>query len=120
MSSSTDLGADYRAAKAAVGTHRRILAEVELERQAWLKQRRGVPFHLLFGADGEPTDPDLIALSERVDEAHADVDWCRALVVACGEAIKGETFAEAVERSTPEAFRDAWDRAMQNLEKGSE
>lgn len=58
-------GADYRAAKAAVGVALRRQHDAELSG---------------------------VNVAQRV----ADVAWCRALVVACGEVYKGCTFAEVV------------------------
>lgn len=72
MSSPSNAGADYRGAMASVAAHRKIQADAELARL-----RTGID-------DGS------------VARAKADVDWCRALVLACGEVVKGCTFEEAV------------------------
>jgi hypothetical protein len=94
MSSLSDHAA-YREAKAAVGDHRAKQAAAELAVHAYLKSKRGVPPHLLYGDDGEPIDRTLAALTAERDKATADVRWCQALVVACGEVVKGCTFEEA-------------------------
>lgn len=92
----TDLGAEFREAKAAVGHHRRLQAKAELELAAYLKSRRGVPVHMLYhAATGEPRDRHLARLVAAVEAKSVDVEWCRGLVVACGEAAKGCTLAEA-------------------------
>ena len=75
MSSPIDLeaaGADYRAAKAELTKILQRMADAELERH-----RTGLD-------DGT------------VDALHADVNWCRALIVACGEVVKGASFADLI------------------------
>lgn len=94
-----DAGEDYRAAKAAVVEHVRRWADAEIALVDWLRTKRGVPSHVLFDrATGEPLDSEHRALSEAVDKAEADSIWCRGLVVACGEVVKGCTFAKATQR----------------------
>lgn len=100
------LGAQYRDALNAVGPHRRRLADAELRRLEWLKRHRGVPAQLIYDSQtGDPTDPELVALDAGVAKARADVEWCRAVVVAAGELYKGESFAVVVARN--EAHRPA-------------
>jgi hypothetical protein len=90
-----DLGAQYREAKAAVVEHVRAWGTAELALVAWLKAKRGVPAHLLYDAKtGGALDPELATLERAVRKAEADVAWCRALVIACGEAYKGCAFED--------------------------
>lgn len=89
----------YREAKDAVVAHRRVQAGAELALAHYLRERRGVPRDRLYGPDGAPKTATLANLEAAVDQAHADVQWCRALVVACGEQVKGEPFERAVERN---------------------
>jgi len=92
-----DLGAQYRAAKEAVTEHVRRWAEAGIAKHRWLKKHRGVPAHKLYDPKtGEPVDPELAALEAAERQAHADSEWCRALVVAIGEQIKGQPFEELV------------------------
>ena len=74
MSSPTDPGADYRAAKAELPRILRRMAQAEID-----AHRAGVK-----------SDPEVARL-------HADAEWCRALIVACGEVVKGVPFAELIE-----------------------
>lgn len=92
-----DLGAEYRAAKAAVTDAVRRWAEAGIAKHRWLKKHRGVPAHKLYDPKtGEPVDPELAALEEAERQAHADSEWCRALVIAIGEQIKGQPLGELV------------------------
>ncbi len=117
MSSPTDhelAGADYRDAKASVGPHRRVLADAELARADWLRRHRAVPAGDLYDATtGDPIAPELVALSDAIAAAAADVDWCRALVLACGEVVKGVSFEDAV--TDPATIREARARAEERL-----
>lgn len=93
----SDLGADYREAKAAVVDHLVSWADAESALHLWLRSKRGVPRHKLYDAEtGDPLDPELKALEDAVDTAEAGYQWCRGLVVACGEKVKGRTFDEVV------------------------
>ena len=76
MSSPTDPGADYRAAKAELPKILRRMADAELA-----AHRAGV---------STKDDPEVTRLN-------ADAEWCRALIVACGEVVKGVPFAELIE-----------------------
>lgn len=97
-----DPGADYRAAKQAVAEHVAAWAAAEQARHRWLRSRRGVPPHVLYDRHtGAPLDPELAALEEAEAKARADVDWCRALVIACGEVVKGRSFAEVLATQQP-------------------
>lgn len=71
------LGADYRAAVAAVGAHRKTQVDLEL---VWARTQ----------------DPADLAAAQK---AEADVNWCKALVIACGEKFKGESFDTVVARN---------------------
>ena len=75
------LGAQYREARGAVAVHRRRQAAAELE-HGRLVRRLG------------PGHPDVETAREAVASAHTDVQWCRGLVVACGEAYKDIPFNE--------------------------
>lgn len=98
----SDPGSDYRAAKAALPEHRKRWADAELARNAWLYAHRGVPSHLYYDATtGVATDPELFVLEAALAKAAADDVWVRALVVACGEVVKGRTFGEVVESQGP-------------------
>ena len=98
----TDLeaaGADYRHAKLAVVSHRVAEAAADQALKSWRRARRGVPSHELYDrATGEPLDPEHVELEAASAKASADVLWCKALVIACGEVVKGVTFAEAARR----------------------
>lgn len=94
------LGADYREAKASIPAHLERQKAIELERTAWLKKRRGVPADVLYDREtGEPRDPTLVDIESRLATAEGDVRWCRGLVIACGEAYKGETFQAILDRN---------------------
>lgn len=93
----SDLGAQYREAKAAVTDHLVTWADAESALHLWLKAKRGVPRHLLYDAQtGDPLDPELQSLEAAVADAEAAYQWCRGLVVACGEQVKGRSFDECV------------------------
>lgn len=94
MSSPTDAGADYRHAKAAVPAHRRVQADLEAELVTYLRSKRDVPRHRLYDKSGKPTDRRIADLTKQIERAAADVAWCKGLVIACGEVVKGEPFAE--------------------------
>lgn len=92
--------AAYREAKAAVPAHRRVQADAELERAAWLKRHRGVPAHVLYDRNtGEPVDNELAALESAVSAAVADVRWCQAVQAACAVEIKGEALEAILARN---------------------
>lgn len=92
-----DLGAQYRAAKAAVTEHLARWSDACQAKAAWLRAHRHLPAHVLFDRDtGEPLDPELRELHDDVSEAEAAYWWCRALVVAVGELIKGKPFEEVL------------------------
>lgn len=78
------LGTQFREAKLAIGTHRarQAQAEVALHRL----RRTGLP----------DVHADIAAATSVVDKASADVEWCRALLVAAGEAYKGQTLAQVL------------------------
>lgn len=96
------LGAQYREAKASVPAHLKRQADAELARTAWLKKHRGVPSHVLYDrTTGEPLDPELRDMEDAIAAAERDVAWCRGLVVACGEAYKGESFDEVIAAQKP-------------------
>lgn len=92
-------GAQYREAKDAVSAHIRKQAALELDQAAYLKTLRGVPADQLYGPDGEPLDGQLRDFEARIRAAEADVRWCEALVVACGEVFKGESFEDVEARN---------------------
>ncbi len=95
------LGAQYREAKQAVPVHLRRQGVLEVERLAYLKTLRGVPADALYDRQtGAPLDDRLRNMEAAIDQAQADVQWCTALVVACGEAYKGESLAKVLERNT--------------------
>lgn len=75
-------GRQYREAKASIATHRarQAAAEVELGRLLRARQSNGRPSRY---------EAAVVEARERVDRAHADVDWCKAVTVAAGEAFKG-------------------------------
>ena len=77
-------GVAFRAALASVPAHLRKQSDAELARIAWLQAN----------PDGSPDDPVLVALTAAMHKAEADVAWCRALVIACGEAVKGCRFED--------------------------
>ena len=109
------LGAQYREAKASVPAHLQRQHTAEVSRLQWLKAHRGVPTDVLYDrTTGEPLDPELRALEDAVTQAQADVAWCRGLVVACGEAYKGESLADIAARN--EANRHLIDEAREQAE----
>lgn len=77
----SDPGADYRSAKQAVVAHRRRQVAIETERIGLIRSRA-----------------DLADVDSRLAAVIADVDWCRALVVACGETVKGESLDDVIAR----------------------
>lgn len=81
MSSLTEHVA-YRDAKASVVTHRRFQQAAEVAVIRYQQQARQNP-------------AELARLVAARDKAVADVRWCQALVIACGEVVKGCTFDEA-------------------------
>lgn len=83
------LGAQYRAARDAIGPHRRVQAEAEVAYAMAAK-----------AAGGDTTALAVVKAKAAVDKARADVEWCKAVQVAAGEAFKGVTFAEAAARRT--------------------
>ena len=87
------LGAQYREAMEAIGTHRIEQAAAENaygELYVSLKMRGLLE-------QGHP--PELVALKATVDKAVADVDWCKACTVAAGEEFTGESFATKTARN---------------------
>ena len=87
--------------QAKISMYREQIA-AEVARLDWLKAHRGVPAEVLYDREtGEALDPELRALEDAVTRAEADVAWCRGLVVACGEAIKGRPFDEVVAAQGP-------------------
>jgi len=92
-----DPGVAYREAKAALPGLTRAWADAELAKVTWLKAKRGVPAHVLYDAKtGEPRDPELRDIEAAEAQAHTDYEWGCALVVACGEDVKGRSFAEVL------------------------
>ena len=77
-------GVAFRAAMASVPAHLRKQSDAELARIAWLQAN----------PDGAADDPVLVALTAAMLKAEADVAWCRGLVIACGEAVKGCRFED--------------------------
>lgn len=99
------LGAQFREAQDAVTAHRRLEVDADMARLAWLQAHRGVPSHELYDrTTGAPLDPVLADLEAGLAKASADTDWCRALVLACGEAYKGEPLDVVIARN--EAHRE--------------
>ena len=97
-----DPGSEYRHAKEAVVVHVGRWAAAETAVVEWLKTKRGVPSHLLYDPEtGDPRDPELAALLEAEAQAERDVTWCKALVVACGEVVKGRSFDEVLASQGP-------------------
>lgn len=101
-------GADFRHARDSVTEHLRAQAAAELERSAWMRRHRGVPIDVLFNRDtGEALDPELKALDDAVAKAEADVAWCEALTIACGEVFKGVKFADVPNNRTASVLHGA-------------
>jgi hypothetical protein len=86
------LGAQYREARDAIGTHRIKQAAVENAYAAIYDdlRRRGLL---------DQPSPELDAAKAAVDKAAADVEWCKACTVAAGEVFTGATFSEKVARN---------------------
>lgn len=96
------LGAQYREAVASVPAHLRVQSDAELAVADWLRAHRGVPTDVLYDrATGAALDPELAALETAVVKAAADVAWCRCLVIACGEAVKGVKFEDVPDGPRP-------------------
>lgn len=103
----SDPGVQYRAAKAAVVDHLVAWADAESALHLWLKTKRGVPRHVLYDAKtGDPLDPELKALEAAVADAEAGYQWCRGLVVACGEQVKGRSFDDCMASQGARPSRD--------------
>lgn len=79
------LGSQYREAMASIGVHRRRQAAAEVAYAA-VFHRHG----------GDRAAPDVVAALEVLDRAVADVQWCKAVTVAAGEAFKGVSFEDVV------------------------
>lgn len=108
------LGAQYREAKDSVPAHLRKQHAAEMAVVDWLKAHRGVPADELYDRiSGEPLDPELARLEQAVKQAEADVLWCRAVVVACGEQIKGRPLDEVLATQGP---RPTVDTAIERSE----
>lgn len=83
-----DLGAQYRDAKASIGVHRQRQATAE------------IAFAHAFGrARGDRTALAVVDAQAAVDQAVADVEWCKAVTLAAGEAYKGEPLDVVLERN---------------------
>lgn len=93
--------AAYIEAREAVAPALKVQADAEIARGRWLRKHRAVPPHLIF--DPKTGDPlpgtELAALEQQVADAVAAVDWCRAVEVACMEAVKGEPLEVTLERN---------------------
>jgi hypothetical protein len=93
------LGAQYREAKDALPVHRKRWADAERAYVDWLNTHRHVPSSRYLDPEtGEPTDPELIALLAAMEKAASDDVWVRCLVLACGEAYKGEPLEKILAR----------------------
>jgi len=79
------LGRQYREARDSIAVHRRAEA-VASAAHSRLARR--------LGAD----HPDVAAAWDAVLAAHADVQWCKGLTIACGEAYKGVPLDEVPNR----------------------
>lgn len=90
MSWDTD-GEQYRAARASIVEH------LDVQRQAERAHARAIK----AGADPGQVE-ELLAACHK---AEADVVWCRALTVACGEVVKGESFATVLKRHAERAHK---------------
>ncbi len=75
------LGAQYRTARTSIGEHRRKQAAAEVALTRLLVTNRGMP-----------DTPEIAAAREAVGKAVADVEWCKAVTIASGEAFKGVKF----------------------------
>ncbi len=84
-----DLGAQYRDAKAAIGTHRQHQGQAEIAYAQAYRQHRG-----------DRTALPVVDAQTAVDRAVGDVEWCKAVTVAAGEAYKGEPFDAVVARNS--------------------
>jgi hypothetical protein len=94
------LGAAYREARDSIAAHLRVQAEAEVAAGAVRRRLRGLSASELFDREtGDAIHPDLIAAEGAVAAAAADVDWCRAVTVACAEALKGEPLLVVLERN---------------------
>lgn len=80
------LGAQYREARDAIVTHRRVQARAERSLAA-VRRRHA------------ESSEQVAAAHVAVDRAAADVRWCQAVAVAAGEAFKGESFEAVVARN---------------------
>jgi hypothetical protein len=78
------LGAQYRDAKDAIGVHRIRQARAEVAYAASVRSKDSAA---------------ITAARAAVDRAVADVEWCRAVAVAAGEAYKGEPLADVMARN---------------------
>lgn len=95
-----DLGAQFREAQEAVTLHRKREVDADLERMAWLRRHRGIPSDALYDRKtGDPIHPELAELEDALAKASADTRWCEALVLACGEAFKGEPLGKVLARN---------------------
>lgn len=104
--------AAYREARDAVAPLLRLQADAEVARARWLKQRRGVPSHVLYDVEtGEPRDGTLRVLTEAVRAAEADARWCMAVEVATAEELKGETLEAVMARNEANRARVTGQRA---------
>lgn len=95
-----ELGAQYRDAKNGVTACRHRQADAELDRARFIKTHRR-------GPHDDAYHDELDRLDGVVQRAYSDVQWCRSVVVACGEAIKGEPFETVAARNAengPPAF----------------
>jgi hypothetical protein len=102
------LGRQYREAKTSIGAHRVKQARTEVAYNETLR-RHG----------GDRSAPAVITAQATVDQAVADVEWCKAVTVAAGEAIKGRSLEDVVAMNDenraqygPAALREQTLRAM--------
>lgn len=96
----SDVAAQYREAKAALPAHVEAWGAAEQALLDWLRAHRGVPSNKLYDPKtGDPVDPEHQALEAAVTRAFEDQLWVRALIVACGEAVKGEPFDDVFARN---------------------
>lgn len=89
------LGAQYREAKGSIVVHRRAQAQAEVALARARRRHR------------DEDHPDVVEARQVVATRHADVGWCQAVMVAAGEAYKGEPLDEVLARN--EAHRDLRD-----------